>query len=108
VVDIEENGPSKAVFKKELNDYLTLVEEKYHQKPILYVVYPLYNEYIKGEFEQYPIWIRDIVKPPMLLDKKEWVFWQYCNRGRLKGINTYADLNVFNGDINKLRSYLTK
>lgn len=108
VVDIEERGLSKAAFKKELNDYLLLVTEKYHQKPIIYVVYPLYNEYIKGEFEQYPIWIRDIIMPPKISDNREWIFWQYCNRGRIKGINTYVDLNVFNGDIDKMKALLSE
>jgi len=108
VVDIEESGLSKAAFRKELVDYLTLVEEKYHQKPILYVVYPLYNEYIKGEFEQYPIWIRDIIKPPKLSGNRDWMLWQYCNRGRIKGVNTYVDLNVYNGNMDDLKSLLSK
>lgn len=108
VVDIEEGGLSKAAFRKELVDYLTLVEEKYHQKPIFYVVYPLYNEYIKGEFEQYPIWIRDIIKPPKLSDNRDWLFWQYSNRGRLKGVNTYVDLDVFKGTMDDLKSLLSK
>jgi lysozyme len=108
VVDIEESGLDKETFRKQLNDFIGLLEERYQQKPILYVVYPLYNEYIKGEFEQYPIWIRDILKPPRLSDDREWMFWQYCNRGRIKGIQSYVDLNVFSGDINKLKSLLSK
>lgn len=108
VIDIEENGLHKETFKKELTDFIKLLEEKYKQKPILYVVYPLYDEYIRGDFKQYPIWIRDIVKPPKLSDKKQWLFWQYCNRGRIEGISTYVDLNVFDGDTSKLKSLLLK
>lgn len=108
VVDIEENGLSKVAFRKELGDYLTSVEKTYHQKPILYVVYPLYDEYIKGEFEQYPIWIRDVFLPPKLSDNREWMFWQYSERGRVDGIRTDVDLNLFRKDMNELNSLLSK
>lgn len=108
VIDIEENGLGKEEFKKELVDCLGLLEKTYGQKPVLYVVYPLYEEYIKGDFQQYNIWIRDIVKPPKFSDGREWRFWQYSERGRLKGINTYVDLNVFIISIGDLKSLLSK
>jgi lysozyme len=46
VIDIEEDGPDKDVFQENLMDFINIIEEQYHQKPILYVVYPLYEEYI--------------------------------------------------------------
>mgnify|MGYP000238814484 CR=1 FL=1 len=97
VIDIEVGGVEKDLFLKELNDYIDKVEEAYKKKPILYVMYPLYDGYIKGEFEDYQIWVRDIVKPPKLSDDREWFIWQYSNRGRLNGIQGYVDLNVLNG-----------
>lgn len=108
VVDIEENGLGKDAFKKELKEYFALLEKTYRQKPIIYVVYSLYNEYIKGDFENYPIWIRDIIKPPNIGNDRDWLFWQYCDRGRLEGIQTYVDLNVFREDIGKLTALLSK
>lgn len=107
VIDIEEDGVEKDVFKKNLTDYINMIEKKYQQKPILYVVYPLYDEYIKGDFEEYTIWIRDIVIPPSLSDGRQWLFWQYSNRGRFKGENMYYDLNVFNGNIDELEKLLS-
>jgi len=107
VIDIEESGLDKEKFKKELSDFISEIEETYKQKPILYVVYPLYEEYIQGDFEECPIWIRDVIKPAKL-DDREWILWQYCNRGRVDGINSYADLNVFYGDEDKLKSLLSK
>lgn len=108
VIDIEESGIDKEKFKKELSDYISIIEETYNQKPILYVVYSLYEEYIKGDFEECPIWIRDIIKPPRLEDERDWIFWQYCNRGRLDGINSYVDINVFYGDEGELKSLLSE
>lgn len=103
VIDIEVGGLSKDVFQKELKSYINSIEEYYGQKPILYVMYPLYEAYIKGDFEDYPIWIRDIIKYPTLKDEREWTFWQYGNRGHVKGINTYVDLNCFNGTLEELK-----
>ncbi|WP_141506139.1 GH25 family lysozyme [Paenibacillus luteus] len=74
------------------------LEEVYMKKPILYVTYDTFNTYIGSDFEEYEIWIRDIVMHPALKNKRDWLFWQYCNRGRIEGIDTYVDINVFNGN----------
>jgi lysozyme len=102
VIDIEVWGDSKEVYVRELTDLITRVEQHYGKKPILYVMYPYYEEYIKGSFEDYPIWIRDIVKYPSLSDGRKWTFWQYCNRGHVKGIATYVDINCFSGSTEEL------
>jgi len=50
-----------------------------------------------GDFKEYNIWIKDIVKSPNFKDKRDWILWQYSNRGRIEGIDGFVDLNVFNG-----------
>jgi lysozyme len=106
VVDIEENGLSVENFNKELSDYISILEEHYNQKVIIYTVYSLYDEYIKGNYKNNQIWIRDIVKNPSI--DEEWLIWQYSNRGHVDGIDTYVDLNVFNGTKNDFMSLLSK
>ncbi len=107
VIDIEENGLKKEVFQKSLMEYISFIEDKYHQKPILYVVYPLYEEYIRGEFNDYSIWIRDIITPPHFSDGRQWLLWQYSNRGRLDGEKEYFDFNAFKGSIDELEKLLS-
>lgn len=102
VIDIEENGISKERFRQELENYITLIENRYHQEPIIYTVYDLYNEYLIDNFKDYKIWIRDILKYPSIDGGKEWVFWQYHNRGHLDGCKNYIDLNVFYGNLSEL------
>ena len=41
-------------------------------------------------------------KEPNLLTQKTWTFWQYGNKGTVKGIEGFVDLNVFKGDSLKL------
>lgn len=84
--------------QSELTTLANQLEQHYKQKPILYVTYDTFNTYIAGSFEDYEIWIRDIVKHPSLKGDRPWTFWQFNNRGRISGIDAYVDINVFHGD----------
>lgn len=107
VVDIEEESNDKTKFIKELKDYLNIIEKRYNQKPIIYTVNNLYDEYIKDYFKDYDIWIRDIIKPAKLSGDRKWLMWQYCSRGRIHGIDMYVDLNVYDKDIDNLELLLS-
>ena len=65
------------------------------------------KKFIAGNFDEYPIWIaRYSTSDPTLTFGNSWIFWQYGNRGYVKGIEGYVDLNVFNGrleDLEKMR-----
>lgn len=97
VIDIEidiDQDPSK--IRTEIKSMADKLETHYGKKPILYLTYGTYSAYIKDNLQEYDIWIRDVLKFPYLKDR-EWLMWQYSNRGRVKGINTYVDINVFKG-----------
>ncbi len=87
--------PEKGLVLKELFAFIGEIEEKYGKSPIIYVTYDSYNQYLKGEIDKYNIWIRDIFFSPSLPDEQEWTFWQYGDRGQVRGINGPVDLNVF-------------
>ena len=56
--------------------------------------------YISDGFADCDIWIRNVITAPTLSDGRDWTFWQYSNRGRLKGYageEPFIDLNVFCG-----------
>ncbi|TRZ53443.1 hypothetical protein D4S03_01780 [bacterium] len=102
VIDVEFGGnskniPDKVALKKELKIFIEQITSEYEQKPIIYVTYEAYSKYIQGDFNECQIWIRDIFGYPSLQDKREWILWQYNNRGRVDGINGFVDLNVFKG-----------
>jgi lysozyme len=99
VIDIEIHlDHNQEEVRTELMAFANKLEKHYGIRPILYVTYDTYNTYVKGDFEEYDLWIRDIVKFPTLRDRT-WLFWQYSNRGRIDGVDTYIDINVFNGEI---------
>lgn len=101
-VDLEFGGncktdKTKEQIIKEVNEFLAILENHYKRRPIIYATHEFYDHYLANQFREYPIWIRDILRRPTLSDKREWSIWQFANRAHLKGIDTYVDLNVFNG-----------
>ncbi|RAV98440.1 glycoside hydrolase family 25 protein [Pseudochryseolinea flava] len=101
-IDLEFGGncktdKSKAQILEEVNEFLQILESHYNKKPIIYVTHEFYDDYLVDEFTEYPIWIRDIFKRPVLRDKRDWLIWQFANRAHLNGIDMYVDLNVLNG-----------
>lgn len=105
VIDLEFSGncksiPTPVTLDKELNTFMAIVEKYYHKNPILYVTYEFYDRYLQHKYPNNSIWISDFYsfnKLPTLSDSKHWLFWQYSERGRIAGISTLVDLNVFSG-----------
>lgn len=103
VIDLEVSKDKDPInVKNDLELMIDTLTSHYNMTPILYVTSETYNAFIMGYFEDCDIWIRNIVKPPSLKDKRTWQFWQYSNRGRIDGVNTYVDMNVFYGSEKEL------
>ena len=110
-IDLEYGGnsklrPAKEEFQKELLEYIKVITKHYKKKPILYITYEFYNDYLYPEFENYDLWVRDIYLRPRPGKIKSWSFWQYKNRGKVTGIKGFIDLNVFNGNHDQLKALL--
>ena len=93
----------KNIVLNELKDMIEKLEKHYKKKVIIYVTYHTYNVYIKGEFPENKLWIRDIKFIPELAENNRWVIWQVSNRGRVTGIPGFTDKNVLrNGTVEDL------
>ena len=89
--------------------FLQEIENQFKVKPLIYTTYESYNNFLTIDFDEYPLWFRDLLKEPKINGNRDWVFWQYCNRGRLKGFDRkqkYVDLNVFNGTEEEFETYI--
>jgi lysozyme len=102
VLDLEVSGKDHQIMLREIKIFLDRLEQYYGVKPIIYTDYDRYAEYIKGNFEDYTIWIRDVFTPVHMGNANNWTFWQYDSRGHVPGIAGYVDLNAFSGDRNQL------
>lgn len=76
-----------------------LLEEHYGKKPIIYMDLNVYEAFIEDGSLDNPIWIREIYFPPTLEHSLEWTFWQYSDRGSIKGIRGPVDQDVYRGTL---------
>lgn len=79
--------------------WLNYVEQKYGVKPIIYTNKSMYRKYIKGNFDDYPLWIADYnsLKLDGYDDAEKLLLWQHSQSGRISGIRGSVDFNVFLG-----------
>lgn len=106
--DKEANPPAREAVQEQLDAMIKKLEEHYAVKPILYATEKSYQLYIDGAYDEYDIWIRNVITAPALSDGRKWTFWQYTNRARLDGYQgeeRYIDLNVFCGDLKEFERY---
>lgn len=106
VIDIEfygdrfYNRPNAAKTREELQDFLDMLEAYYGVKPIIYATESSYSTYIRGHFDEYPLWIRNVYFSPNMGMPGKWTFWQYDSEAKLQGYSgeeEHIDLNVFCG-----------
>lgn len=74
------------------------LEQHYGKKPIFYTTPNYYKTYIQGQFDDYVLWLQDLKNIPPRIDQRPWIFWQYSHSGKIAGINTEVDLNIFRGN----------
>ena len=109
VLDIEQlNGSSAAAFKKEAKRWLDVVENYYNVKPIIYTNIDFYNRNLGSEFDSYPLWVAHYYQPDEPRINRGWVFWQHSQEGRVNGILSKVDFNVFNGDSLEFKNLLLR
>ena len=102
------NPPDSTAVRAELDAMLSALEAHYGLKPILYATEESYECYLLGAYEEYDIWIRNVIAKPHLSDNRAWTFWQYTNRGRLDGSageEPFIDINVFRGTAEEFSRY---
>lgn len=109
VVDVEQTyGVSSIVFKKELKEWLDIVETHYKVKPIIYTNVDFYSRHLGKDFNNYPLWAAHYFQYDAPRIERNWAFWQYSEEGRVNGILSKVDFNVFNGDSLQFRNLLLK
>jgi lysozyme len=99
VLDIEmHNNQPAAVIRSTAKIWLEEMEKAYGVKPIIYTNLKFYNTYLGDEFNEYPLWIAHYYQKERPRVNREWLFWQHSDIGRVNGIKTIVDFNVFRGD----------
>lgn len=104
--DKEVNPPEAGQVHTSLRSFLEVLEHQYQVKPMIYTTYKVYHRYLKHEFDEYPLWIRNVYYEPWMDLNRRWTLWQYTDRAVLdgyQGLETHIDLNVFHGTREELQ-----
>lgn len=103
VLDVEVMGKGGVEqLQQGVAKWLSIVERHYGVAPIIYASYKFKTNYLNvPPFTHYPYWIAHYYVEDLEY-KGPWKFWQHTDRGRLDGIGTRVDLNIFNGNLEEL------
>lgn len=105
VLDVETKPAdlSTEEFQRNILTWLHIVEDYYQVKPIIYTYYNFKQKYLNdSRFDGYPYWIAHYYVSKMGY-RGPWKFWQHTDAGRMPGIGTYVDLNIYNGSYYDLK-----
>lgn len=109
ILDIETLPKVQSVdrLKVGLKNWLTLVEEHYGVKPIIYSGQHFYETYLKEDFKDYPAWIANYNHSAKRIPSYS-MMWQFTEKGIVKGVKGKVDVNVFNGDWQEFEKWRIK
>jgi GH25 family lysozyme M1 (1,4-beta-N-acetylmuramidase) len=117
VLDIEVGGPElgKEKLSSWIHEWMNTVKDETGIEPILYVNSNYAKNYLDSSIAKYDLWIAhwrcDTGTPPDTGIWDSWDFWQYyspdyCGENSVPGISGGVDLDLFNGDMSKLYTFV--
>ncbi|MDP4151494.1 MAG: GH25 family lysozyme [Bacteroidota bacterium] len=107
VLDIEQTyGVPGYLMRQRAKEWLQTVQEYYHTLPIIYTNVDFYKQFLRDEFDSYPLWVAHYLQKERPQIYRDWTFWQHSEAGRVNGIDTHVDFDVFNGDSTAFRHML--
>ena len=100
MIDVEVNsGLGTEAFCDSLFKFLDLVEEYYHQRPLIYTGTNFYNKHLAGKLDRYLVMIAQYTSyEPHLMDNHDITLWQYTGKGHIDGVKGYVDKSRFMGN----------
>ncbi len=98
VIDVElTNGVSQNLFLNRLEELCDLVTRAFGERPIIYTGRNFFNQYFdNARWRHYKFWIAGYMSSqPQLEGGRDYIFWQYSDKGRVNGIRGDVDMNQF-------------
>ena len=109
VLDVEKTfGVPGIKIRERVKEWLVVIENYYGVRPIIYTNVDFYKQYLKDEFDEYPLWVAHYLQKERPRIHRPWIFWQHSEQGRVNGIFHKVDFNVFSGDSVAFRELLVK
>lgn len=102
VLDVEDDdGYSAAHIRAGVREWMERVESVTGLRPIIYTGYYFWRDEVgaPSEWNDHPLWIAQYGRTcPTIPDEwASWAFWQTSETGRVDGVSTAVDTDLFNG-----------
>ena len=107
VLDIEQAyGVPADKLRERVKEWMDVIQNYYSVTPMIYTNVDFYRKYLKDDFDRYPLWVAHYLQKERPRIYRDWNFWQHNEAGRVNGIVTKVDFDVFNGDSLEFRKLL--
>lgn len=107
VIDVEQTyGVGKIKLRERVKEFLLIIENHYRVRPVIYTNVDFYTQYLDEGFDEYPLWVAHYLQKDRPRIYRPWQFWQHSETGRVNGIFSKVDFNVFNGDSSDFQNML--
>lgn len=107
ILDVETKQVSRPYdkYREKVSRWLKIVEDKTGGKPLIYCSDKIREEVFNTpEFDNYHFWIaRYDTTPPK--SKDDWLFWQFTEKGKVKGIKGKVDVSIWKGTHEELETW---
>ena len=116
VLDMEATGSqTPATIQQKALAWLQHVEAKTGKKPLVYTAAYFAQANLGTALAAYPVWIANYKYTttgacPLMPDNawSNWSIWQYSDKGSVSGISGNVDLNVFDGSLAELKTFIAQ
>jgi len=111
-LDMEEGGGylTNEELSNWIHEWMNTVKNETGIEPILYVNSNYANNYLDSSISKYDLWIAHWTYDPSTNPSTgiwdDWDFWQYSDKGSVSGISGDVDLDLFNGDMSRLNTFV--
>ncbi|MGR3714296.1 MAG: glycoside hydrolase family 25 protein [Shimia sp.] len=90
--------PSGAKVRSEARKFLSILQDHYDRRPIIYTTVDFYQDTGIGQVGGTEFWLRSVAgHPRKVYPGGRWTFWQYTGTGQVPGVKGDVDINVFGG-----------
>jgi GH25 family lysozyme M1 (1,4-beta-N-acetylmuramidase) len=111
VLDLERGEElGKEALSNWVHEWMNTVKSETGIEPIIYVNSNYANNYLDSSVTKYNLWIAHWTYNPSTYPNTgiwaSWDFWQYSDKGSVPGIGGDVDLDIFNGDMDRLYTFV--
>lgn len=98
----------KNAIRSNLKSLLSSIEQVYGKRPIIYASRRGIMDILQNDFSGYALWYVEFTKDtPSYPGDNPWTMWQVSDQGKIDGFKNSVEYNVFFGDENQFRGFVS-